>query len=125
MNKVKLSVTFLVVALAIGILSCTKTVGPLKKDEPVPVEFCDSISYKEDIVPIITRSCIKSGCHDAATKAGGVEYTAMLKEKADAGRIKARVIDGTGGFMPADVGKLPENELKIIQCWLDKGAPNN
>jgi hypothetical protein len=110
----------------VALTGCEKKVGKLPVANPNAVN-CDSVTFAGDIQPILTTNCAKGGCHDAGTKQNGIEFTSYstAKTQADLGRIKARVIDGNPSYMPADVGKLPETELKKIQCWLDKGAPDN
>jgi len=48
----------------------------------------------------------------------------LLYAKAQSGALKARVIDGVPGFMPA-AGRLPDDKIEKIKCWLNAGAPNN
>jgi hypothetical protein len=62
-------------------------------------------------------------CHNANFQSGSTVFETyqQFKTKAEQGRIKARVIDGTGSFMPADKGKLPQHKLDLITCWLNNG----
>jgi len=110
----------------VALTACDKKVGKFPVADPNAVN-CDSVTFAGDIQPILARSCAKGGCHDAGTKQNGIEFTSYstAKTQADLGRIKARVIDGNPSYMPADLGRLPENDIKKIQCWLDKGAPDN
>jgi hypothetical protein len=110
----------------VAVSSCDKKVGKRPVADPTVIN-CDSVTYSKDIKPIIETSCAKAGCHDPVTKAGLVEFTsyAAVKAQADGGRIHARVIMGDPSFMPQDVGKLPDAQLKKIQCWLDQGSPEN
>ncbi len=100
--------------------SCEKKVGKVPVTAPVAVGFCDTVTYSKHIKPIVDTKCVS--CHNPGFKSGETEFGSyeQFKQKADAGRIKARVIDGTGGYMP-QTGKLPDNELRLIQCWLDNG----
>jgi hypothetical protein len=101
--------------------SCTKTVA-VKQPEKMR---CDTVSYKKHIKPLFISNCAKSGCHDEATNAGGVVIPAQIKEIADTKRIHARVINGEPTYMPADKGRLPGEQIEMIKCWLDAGAPIN
>jgi hypothetical protein len=126
MKKSKLAFSVLCLFSFAWFAGCDKKVGKLPPVDPNKVN-CDTVTYKRNIKPLVEASCAKSGCHDAATKAGQVEFTsyAKLKTQVDAGRIKARVIDGDPTYMPQDNGRLPEQQIRMIQCWLDKGAPEN
>lgn len=100
--------------------SCTKKVGPEPK--PAVATQCDTISYAQDIAPIIANNCSISGCHVLPNPTGpGVLLNTyeLLKDKAVNGRIKARVIDETPTRMPP-AGLTPD-EKKLIECWLNNG----
>jgi hypothetical protein len=101
-------------------VSCTKTVG--LEPKAAVVTQCDTISYAQDIAPIISNNCSTSGCHVPPNPTGpGVLLNTyeLLKAKGEAGRIKARVIDETPTRMPP-AGITP-NEKKLIECWLNNG----
>jgi uncharacterized membrane protein len=97
-------------------LSCTKKVGTEPK--PTTVTLCDTISYAQDIAPIVEKNCSIAGCHVQPNPAAGVMLNTyeLLKEKAVAGRIKARVIDQNPSPMPP--AGLTADEKKLIECWL-------
>jgi hypothetical protein len=103
------------------LFSCKKDVGKIPV-EPAPViNKCDTITYAKHIRPIITQNCL--GCHGDVSPFAGFSlnnYDA-LKAKAVSGRLKAKVIDGEGGFMPKDKGKMPQPTLDLISCWLNNG----
>lgn len=112
------------VFLILFTVSCTKTVG--LEPKPAVVNQCDTISYAQDIAPIISASCSKSStggsCHEPPNPTGpGVLLNTydLLKDKAVKGRIKARVIDGVPSKMPPQ-GLTPD-EKKLIECWLNNG----
>lgn len=93
-----------------------------KGQAPKPIEVvvagaCDSVKYSVDIQPILNTYC--TGCHSASP-----DFTNYVgtKLKVDDGTFKNRVI--TLKDMPLD-GPLSQANLDKIQCWLDKGAPNN
>jgi hypothetical protein len=85
---------------------------------------CDKITYSKDIEPIITNSCALTGCH--IPNGTGSDFTTFdgVKEAADNGSLKKRMIDGNPSFMPP-AGKLPQSDLDKVICWLNAGAPNN
>lgn len=107
------------VFLMLFTVSCTKTVG--LEPKPAVVAQCDTINYTQDIAPIVSKNCSISGCHVPPNPAGGVllDTYELFKAKAEAGRIKARVIDETPTRMPP-AGLTPD-EKKMIECWLNNG----
>jgi hypothetical protein len=86
---------------------------------------CDKITYAKDIEPIIKNSCAITGCH-VPNGSGSSDFTTFegVKNAADNGELKKRMIDGNPSFMPVS-GKLPESDLNKVICWLNAGAPNN
>jgi len=107
----------LFITLIYGV-ACTKQQGI---PDPSVVDG-DTITYTKHILPLVTKNCALSGCHDASTKQSGVELPLMVKQLADAGRIRERVIHGKPSFMPA-TGRLSALDMNIVKAWLDKNAP--
>jgi len=100
--------------------ACTKKIGEEPK-APVP-QKCDTISYAQDIAPIVQKNCSISGCHVPPTPTGPnvlLNTYDLFKDKAVSGRIKARVIDENPSRMPP-AGITPE-EKQLIECWLTNG----
>ena len=77
------------------------------------------VSWANTVKPIVTASCSKSGCHVAGT--GRVDLTKFENVKLYAGQIRARVISRS---MPFD-GKLPDDQIQLISCWVEDGALEN
>jgi len=100
-------------------VSCTKTVG--LEPKAAVVTQCDTISYAQDIAPIVSTNCSISGCHVLPNPQSGVllDTYELLKAKGEAGRIKARVIEENPTRMPP-AGLTPD-EKKMIECWLNNG----
>jgi uncharacterized membrane protein len=122
MNKrISCAVGFAAAAVLL-ILSCTKDIGkPVAvATPPPPPGHCDTINYNEDIKIIIDQNCIS--CHAPGQIEASVPLTnyTQVKAQADAGRIKARVIDGNPSFMPQG-SQLSADQKQLIQCWLDNG----
>lgn len=107
--------------ICVGFMSCTKDIGP--NPDLVVKTGCDTVTFTKHILPIFNSEC--TSCHSTS---GGQspdlsDYN-LIKTQVDGGRIKARMIDGSPSFMPT-AGRLPDNQINLIQCWLDAGAPNN
>lgn len=113
----------LIPVIIITLLSCEKKVGAVEK-APAPGSVnCDTISYAQDIAPIILASCSISGCHVLPTPTGpGVllDTYDLLKDKAVGGRIKARVLDASPPNSMPPQG-LNAEQKKLIECWLNNG----
>lgn len=104
--------------LALTVFSCVNKVGLPPKEVAVTPDACDSIKYSVDIQPLLSARC--AGCHSASPN---FAVYADTKAKVDDGTFKNRVI--TLKDMPLGGPALSQSELDKIQCWLDKGAPNN
>jgi hypothetical protein len=79
------------------------------------------VSYANEIKPIITATCALPQCHDAAQ--GARNWTTYDNVKGNATNIKTRTGNGS---MPTGNGlKLTQEQINLIACWVDDGAPNN
>lgn len=107
----------------ITLIACTKDVGP-NPDLVVKPTGCDTITFTKHIKPIITNYCAKSGCHVTGAQSPDFSNDLTLQSQAQAGRIKARLIDQND--MPPAGNPSPTNdEITSIKCWLEAGAPLN
>lgn len=79
------------------------------------------VSYSTDISPIIEMNCVT--CHTQGGFGNGFFDTyAGVKEKVDNGSFRQRVLVQMD--MPPG-GRLSDQELELIESWLDNGAPDN
>jgi len=122
MNKYKVGCFYILILL--GFSSCTKEVG--KNPELIPVKSsssCDTVKFAAHILPIIQNNCLN--CHSGFGPGNGnLTSYAGIKDKVDNGSFKARVIDLLPTPMPQS-GALPAQQIALIKCWLENGAPNN
>lgn len=91
---------------------------------------CDTnnVTFSTGIMPLISLRC--QGCHSGTNPSGGVSLT-------NYSQVKATVTSGTlvgsvnhkAGYKPmpypAGSAKLPYCDIRKIQLWIDKGAPND
>ncbi|HMG90799.1 MAG TPA: hypothetical protein VK589_12095 [Chryseolinea sp.] len=80
-----------------------------------------SLSFVDDVFPVIQASCTRSGCHGSGSNNGPGElltYSQISKAKS---AIQSTVASGE---MPKD-SRLSTNEKSIILCWIENGASNN
>lgn len=88
-----------------------------------PVSACDTISpkFSTDVQPLITSRCATYECHDLSFS-GGYAFFEYADIKAAIDKIQQQVI--VLKLMPKD-GALTEDEINIIKCWIESGAPDN
>lgn len=123
MKKIFLfSVTTLVVFFA-----CDYKKGMLPAPTPAPKNSnaCDTVTYSNQIQPIMTNNCASVHCHNAVTLQSGYNFAIYndCKTAALNGRLQIRCIDNTdpNGPMPP-TGLLPQSQRDLLQCWINNGA---
>ncbi len=120
----KIFSAFIIFTSLIFLAACTKDVGPNPDLVTKTTNACDSVNFTNNIRPIVTNYCAISGCHVAGAQAPNLSDDNELKAQADGGRIKARLIDQND--MPPSGNPAPTtDEISLIKCWLDAGAPLN
>ena len=93
----------------------------------------DSIYFVNDIQPLINSNCATSGCHDATTRAEGVELTSYSKIRnyvvpfnAAASKIYKESIKTNNDRMPPPpMPALTAGQLAKLVKWINQGALNN
>jgi hypothetical protein len=76
-------------------------------------------SWASDVLPIIKTSCAVNGCHDGKTR---IDYRLYSNAFKNAANIKQYTQDGR---MPFDGLSLSQNQIDLITCWVNEGAPEN
>jgi hypothetical protein len=76
-------------------------------------------SWANDILPIMNSSCAVSSCHDGKNRS---DYRIYLNVKNNAKGVKSKTQDRS---MPFDGPSLTQNQIDLIACWVNAGAPNN
>ena len=101
-------------------------------DYPVVVTTCDTanVKFSTTILPLLNVNCNTSGCHDAASVAGGWALN-------DYPGVKDVIDNGNGRFlnsieqvntsspMPKGASKLSDCDINKIKAWMNAGAPEN
>ena len=102
-------------------------------DKTIP---SSNISYGEYIAPLFLTKCANSGCHDDATKAGGISLTSWVGAtdpnivvKGDS-KLSPLVwsidrIAGVPPMPPVGYSALTPNQIAGIKTWIDEGVQNN
>jgi len=114
--------TVSVIILGMGLILVNSCI----KQKPVvpQVSNCDNVKFSTTIKPIIEANCVS--CHVQGNGPGDFTTYAGILVKVQNGSFRARVIHENTTFQPMPPsGKLPNDQIAKIQCWLDAGAPNN
>lgn len=107
------------------LLSCTKdkTFGSCSGD-CIP----NMVSYEVDIKPLIMQSCATNngpgtGCHDAWI----FEYDNVLASVQSGNFRRVIVEEKSMPIIPNNfnIEPLTKAEIKLFECWICDGAPNN
>ncbi len=100
--------------------SCTKD----KLPEPQVNSACDTLMpvYIGTIKPIIDSKCAIPGCHSAGSSAGDFTTYESMLPRLDNGRFKKRTLDQRD-MPPQGSEPLTEEELLLIECWINAGFP--
>ena len=124
-RKFLLVVIFLASILTIVPQSCENN----NESDLYGEQECDTtnITWESKIADILAKNCVD--CHDNGIGAvTNVRHGSYAEEKkiVDNGRLKGAInhLDGYSK-MPKDRGMLPECELRLINKWIDNGAPEN
>jgi hypothetical protein len=84
-----------------------------------------AISYSQEVLPIVKRSCAVPNCHIGGFPKGDFTSYDDLKAKADEGKLYFRL---SSGQMPPADSEFPSLSLcdrNIITQWINEGAKNN
>ena len=83
---------------------------------------CSTITFSQDVQPIIQSNCAVSGCHVSNTPPP--DFTKDDIIEANANRIKTRTSNGT--MPPPGSGfSLTKEQVDMIACWADNGGEVN
>lgn len=77
------------------------------------------VSWENDILPIMKKSCAISGCHNGVSRVNDFNKYASAKQYAK--DMKKLTQDRT---MPFE-GSITQREIDLIACWVDDGAIQN
>lgn len=97
----------------------------------VAASGCDTtnVAYAATIAPILKSKCATSGCHDAATKQNGYDYSTYNSSWTSAtATVKLiGVVTHDPNFvpMPYNLAKMDECSVNRIVRWVHLGAMNN
>jgi hypothetical protein len=123
MNKI--APLFLGLFALIVLLSCENKIGKLEPKVVAPANMCDSIKYNAHIKPIIINNCAVPACH-VPGGTGPEDFNTYSGVNNKVPFMKNRINSTTNSMPPATHGgKMSQSKIDSIECWIDKGAPNN
>lgn len=110
-----------------GLLAAFLLLGSCQKDT-LQTYTCTDITptYTNDIKKIFDEKCATSGCHNASSKAAGIDLSTYAGAKAEVGNSALLgAIEQLNGYisMPQGSSKLPDSTIQKIYCWVNSGAP--
>lgn len=121
-SGMKFSRIILIIAFSLPLASC------LKEKALDPSGCSGTVSYANDIVPIINTSCITgtgpgTGCHDAWI----TEYDNIPGYMANGSWYEEVITAKTMPIVPNAFGidELTGEEVEMMRCWIEQGYPNN
>lgn len=79
------------------------------------------VSFAAQVAPILHASCNLTSCHGPGT--GSRDWTVFTNVKANAINIKTRTANGS--MPPIGSPDITPQQIKLIACWANDGAPNN
>lgn len=102
-----------------------------RHDPITPLSDAPTISFKNDVQPVMISNCTQSGCHGS----DGHEFKLQTYQDI-AGRVKAgephassiytAITANTLGTMPQPPNpRLTDAQIKTIYLWILQGAKNN
>ena len=126
--KSKLLIVFAALLFVTALTGCYKDIISPGQDPNGPPQF---VSFSGDLVPVFSKNCALSGCHDGTAhnpvltsdKAydalinGGFVNTVVPANSIIYGEVKS-------GSMPPS-GALKASDVQKILDWIRNGAPNN
>ena len=105
---------YLLFLSSIGFQACTKE----KVSQGIGCE--NEVSFSQEVLPLINQHC--TGCHTNSNGYNLVDH-ASIAANADAivGAMRAN------GFqlMPQGGPSLEDYQIKLVECWIEQGKPNN
>jgi len=77
----------------------------------------NNASFQNDINPIIANYCATSGCHNGSRSPNLSSYTGISNNASS-------IVNSISRNMPPG-GRLTVQQMALITCWVNAGAPNN
>lgn len=105
-------------------------------EEQKPADMTEKVTYEQHVLPILREKC--GSCHNSNDKKGGLvldNYTAAMQgggsgEVIAPGDLSSSMLwlvitHDSEPYMPPNQPKLPDEQLHVIQKWIEQGALEN
>lgn len=125
----------LLVAIVVTLFLATSCSFDSVEDIKPPVGPCDTVevSFATDVITILERNCsnqsfnnFNGDCHQAGSPIADYTIYAGVKAKVDEGKFEQRALVEKNMPPTFSNGPRPDpNELQMLMCWIEAGAPNN
>lgn len=114
-----LAFILIIISASVSYTSCTKDKAPNIVFDP---NCSDTVSFSQDILPLFQDNCV--ACHDEGNSTG---YTFTSYSNISAKSSEAIGAMRGEGFqlMPQDGPALPDSLIRMFNCWIQNGEPNN
>jgi|SRR5579863_553099 len=89
-----------------------------------------SVSFNNQILPILTTSCAKSGCHVPGSQMPFMDSAEAYKDLINGGFVDIVVPNQSIIYQELNGGPMQVNipsqaDINLIYYWIENGAPNN
>lgn len=111
---------FVLLLVGVGIVACTKDkVNPADNPPPISSACPDTISFANDVLPIIQSKCFS--CHSGTSPV--IQDYATINNNAS---IMLKAMRGDGAqLMPQGGPPLDTAFIQQFNCWIQQGKQNN
>jgi hypothetical protein len=82
----------------------------------------DGPAFSSSVKSIFSTKCAISGCHNGSQSPNLSTYNGI---KANAASIKSQVVSKNMPPSNSQAGSLTQDQINLITCWVNDGAPNN
>jgi hypothetical protein len=132
MSNHKIKISMLIIMTLVGTMSgCYKTVTLLEDNTPA---VTTAVSFSKDIVPILTASCAKSGCHNGSVSPNLTSSNALNSlingnyvntSTPESSDVYLWLTGKEASIMPLGGSNNPSNINGLMLAWIKQGAKNN
>ena len=97
-----------------------------KKDKVEPINSTNvvTVSYSNQIEPLIISNCSTSGCHGTPFS-GGYQFLNYSDISANASDVLGVIRHESGTPMPFGSAKLADSLIQQFEFWIDEGKLDN
>lgn len=120
-----MKISFFFFSASCALVFCALLLFSCSKDKVTPPDTqCNTtISYTNDVLPIIQAKCI--GCHAQGNASGGYNFSSYASIAANANAILGSLKASGYQLMPIGGPALPDSVIQKIDCWIDQGKLDN